>query len=157
MKDWYLRQSSRDRLIVLVVGVLSIAGLLYALLWYPVASRGEAAQRAIESKTKTLAFVREAGSRIAANGGVGAAATLDSDKAPYLLIDDVIRKAGIPPPDRVEPAGGDGARVQFSEVDFDKLIGVLAELEAYGLSVSNMTLTRRNAGTVAARFNMERS
>jgi len=157
MKDWYLRQSPRDRTIVVVLGVLCLAGLLYALLWYPVASRGDAARRAIASKSETLSFVREGGARIVANGGAGAgAARLSSDKAPYLLIDEVIRAAGISPPERVEPAGGDGARVQFSEVEFDRLIGVLAELELYGLQVNNMTLTRRNPGTVSARFTMER-
>jgi len=157
MKDWYLRQSPRDRAIVVAVGVLCVAGLLYALLWYPVASRTDSARRAIDSKSETLAFVREGGARLVANGGAGAgAAQLSSDKAPYLLIDEVIREAGISPPERVEPAGGNGARVQFSEVEFDRLVGVIAELELYGLSVSNMTLTRRSPGTVSARFTMER-
>jgi len=153
MKDWYLRQSPRDRLIVAVVGVLATLALLHAVLWYPVASRAESARGAIETKRELLAFVRDGGARIVASGG---GERLASDKAPYLLIDEVIRGAGIAPPDRVEPAGGDGARVQFGEVEFDRLIGVLAELELYGLQVSNMTLTRRNPGTVSARFTMER-
>ena len=80
-----------------------------------------------------------------------------SDKAPYLLIDQVIREAEMSLPERVEPSGADGARVQFNEVEFDKLVGVIAELELYGLQVSTMTISRKNQGTVSARFNMERS
>lgn len=158
MKDWYLRQSPRDRLIVLCVGALVVAGLLYALLWYPVSSRIEVRRGAIASKTETLEFMRRAEAEIRAAGGVGAGAAdaRTSDEAPYLLIDRLIREAGVTPPDRVEPAGGDGARVQFSEVEFDALVPVLAELELYGLSVTNMTLTSRGPGIVSARFNMER-
>ena len=158
MKDWYLRQSPRDRLIVLVVGILVGLGILYAVLWNPVSTRLETRRGAIESKTETLEFMRRAAAEIRAAGGAGAGAggARTSDQAPYLLVDRLIREAGMPPPDRVEPAGDDGARVQFSEVEFDALVPVLAELELYGLSITNMTLTRRKPGVVSARFNMER-
>ncbi len=43
------------------------------------------------------------------------------------------------------------------EVEFDKLVAVLAELELYGLEISTLTISRKNPGTVSARFNMERS
>ena len=158
MKDWYLRQSPRDRLIVIAVGALVALGLLWAVLWYPVSSRIEVRRGAIASKTETLEFMRRAEAEIAAAGGVGAGqgAARASDEAPYLLVDRLIREAGVPPPDRVEPAGDAGARVQFSEVEFDALVPVLAELELYGLTVTNMTLTRRRPGIVSARFNVER-
>ena len=158
MKDWYLRQSPRDRLIVLAVGALVALGLLYALLWHPVSSRIDARRTAIASKTETLEFMRRAEAEIRAAGGAGAGAggARTSDQPPYLLVDRLIREAGVPPPDRVEPAGEDGARVQFSEVEFDALVPVLAELELYGLEVTNMTLTRRKSGVVSARFNVER-
>ena len=156
MKDWYLRQTPRDRLIVVVVGTLVVLGLLYALLWYPLETRLARAERAIETKTETLEFLQAGAARLAASGG-GDGERRTSDKAPYLLIDEVIRNAGINPPERVEPNGADGARVQFSEVAFDRLVMVLAELELYGLEVANMTLTRKEEGTVSARFTMERS
>lgn len=157
MKDWYLRQSPRDRLIVVVVGALVALGLLYAILWNPVSTRLESRRGAIASKTETLAFMRDAAGRIRAAGGAGGGgAARTSDQPPYLLVDRLIREAGMPPPDRVEPAGDDGARVQFSAVEFDALVPVLAELELYGLTVTNMTLTRREDGIVSARFDMER-
>ena len=158
MKDWYLRQSPRDRAIVIAVGALVALGLLYAILWNPVSTRLESRRGAIASKTETLEFMREAEGRIRAAGGAGAAdaGARTTDQPPYLLVDRLIREAGMPPPDRVEPAGDDGARVQFSEVEFDRLVPVLAELELYGLTVTNMTLTRRKPGVVSARFDMER-
>lgn len=156
MKDWYLRQSPRDRLIVIVVAVLTIVSLLYALAWYPLQARRLSTAQALISKQETLEFVSRAGAQLRASRGSDVVAKT-SDKAPYLLIDEVIRQAKMDPPERVEPSGANGARVQFAEVEFDKLVGVLAELETYGLTVSTMTISRKNTGTVSARFNMERS
>lgn len=156
MKEWYLRQSPRDRLIVLAVGVLTIAALLYALAWHPMKTRHEQLTRALETKQDDLQFIRRSVPVLqGATGSVVQKKT--SDKAPYLLIDQIIREAQLEPPQRVEPSGADGARVQFNEVEFDRLVRVLAELELYGLQVSTLTITRKNQGTVSARFNMERS
>jgi type II secretory pathway component PulM len=156
MKDWYLRQSPRDRVIVIAVALLTLAGLLYALAWHPLQTRKAQTQQALVAKQETLEFVRRAGARLQASAGTSVARKT-SDKAPYLLIDEVIRQAQMDPPERVEPSGANGARVQFGEVEFDKLVSVLAELELYGLQVSTLTISRKSQGTVSARFNMERS
>jgi len=75
------------------------------------------------------------------------------------VIDERIRAGGLGKPDRVEPRGANGARVQFSEVEFDKLVVVLADLELHGLSVDTMNITRspKSTGMVSARFNMEKN
>jgi len=156
MKDWYLRQSPRDRMIVVVVGVLTLVCLLYALMWYPLQASKVRTEQALISKQETLEYVARAGAQLRASSG-NAVQGKTSDKAPYLLIDEVIRQAKMDPPERVEPSGANGARVQFGEVEFDKLVGVLAELELYGLEVTTLTISRKNTGTVSARFNMERS
>ncbi len=157
MKDWYLRQTPRDRYIVIALAGLTVIGMLYALAWYPMTTRQAQAQQAIEGKQDTLQFIQSAVPQLQNGSGNGQGERKSSDKAPYLLIDQVIREAAMDPPERVEPSGSDGARVQFAEVEFDKLVGVLAELELYGLKVSTMTISRKNQGTVSARFNMERS
>lgn len=156
MKEWYLRQTARDQAIVVMLGVVSFVGLLYVLVWHPMQTRYTNGQQALINKQETLTFIQQAGGQLQASSG-GSNGRKTSDKAPYLLIDQVIREAKMEPPERVEPSGSDGARVQFGEVEFDKLVGVLAELELYGLQVSTMTISRKNQGTVSARFNMERS
>ena len=156
MKEWYLRQSSRDRIIVIVVGALTLAGLLYALLWYPVKSKSIQARQAIISKQETLQYISQAAGQLQGASATSSSERKTSDKAPYLLIDQVIREASLEPPERVEPSGSDGARVQFNDVEFDKLVEVLAELELYGLKISTMTISRKEQGMVSARFNMER-
>jgi len=128
MKDWFLRQSPRDRIIVIVVSALTLIVLLYALVWFPLTSRVEQSRQAVSAKQETVQFIEQAGVQL--NSASAASG---------------------------EPSGANGARVQFNEVEFDKLVGVLAELELYGLQVSTMTISRKNQGTVSARFNMERS
>lgn len=157
MKDWYLRQSPRDRLIVMGVAVLTLAGLLYALVWFPLNEKLTQAEQAVAAKKDTLQFIQQAAPQLRASSGSASQGRKDSDKAPYLLIDQIIREAAMDPPERVEPSGANGARVQFNEVEFDKLVMVIAELELYGLSVSTMTISRKEQGMVSARFNMERS
>ena len=161
MKDWYLRQSPRDRLIVIGVGVLVVLGLMYALLWYPMKNRLASAEQAIIAKSETLQFIEQGAARIRASGGADSGESgqqREPTKQPYLLVDELIRKAGMKAPDRLEPNGSNGARIQFSEVEFDKLIVLLAELELYGLTVDTLNIGRKEAaGTVSARINMERS
>lgn len=156
MKEWYLRQSPRDRVIVIGLAVLTLAGLLYALAWHPLQSRQAQLQQTLSAKQETLEFVRRGAAQLKGASG-GAAEQKSSDKAPYLLVDQIIRQAKMAPPERNEPSGQDGARVQFGEVEFDKLVAVLAELELYGLQVKTLTISRKNLGTVSARLNMERS
>lgn len=156
MKEWYLRQSPRDRIIVVAVGLLCLVGLLYALVWNPLNARHAQLERTIETKQSDLEFIRRSGAVLQGSANT-AVQKKTSDKAPYLLIDQVIREARLDPPERVEPSGANGARVQFNEVEFDRLVRVLAELELYGLQVSTLTISRKNQGTVSARFNMERS
>ena len=156
MKEWFLRQSPRDRLVVLGLGALTLMVLLYALVWYPLSERQVRAEQALVLKQETLAYVRRGAAQLKNSAGTSTQ-NKSSNKAPYLLIDEVIRQAKMDPPERVEPSGKNGARVQFSEVDFDKLVSVLAELELYGLKISTLTISRKNLGTVSARFNMERS
>lgn len=157
MKDWYLAKSSRDRMIIVAVAFLALLTLLYVLVWHPLNAKIEQRRLNVASGETNLEYMLQGQARIRASGG-GATGQqmLTSDKAPYLLIDEIIRKAGIKLPERVEPTGKDGARVQFSEVEFDKLVSVIAELERYGLNVSTLNVSRKANGIVSARFNMER-
>ena len=156
MKDWYLAKSARDRMILLVLGVLIIFTLFYVLVWHPLNKGLQTRNQNITNAENNLQFMYEGQARVRASGGSSGQQQLTSNKAPYLLVDDIIRRAGIKLPERVEPTGKDGARVQFSEVEFDKLVGVIAELERYGLNVSTLNVSRKANGLVSARFNMER-
>jgi len=131
MKEWYLRQTPRDRAIETKTENLAFI------------------QRAVPALNSS------AGS----NSAVSLDPELQKLET-YQLVNALVNRQQLqPPPDRIEPAGSDrtGARVQFSTVPFDELVKVLAEIELYGFSISSMTITRkpREPGAVSARFNVE--
>ncbi len=162
MKDWYLRQTPRDRIIVICVSVLCLLGLLYAFVWFPITSGLDQNRTLINTKRETLQQMEVASAKIKSMGSNTGVIKSSGDKAPYTLIDERIRAASLAnKPDRVEPRGSDGtaARVQFSTVEFDKLIQVIADLETYGLSIDTLNVSRKNdaQGMVSARFVMEKN
>ena len=160
MKDWYLRQTPRDRIIVLCVGALVLIGSLYAFVWHPVVTGIDDNRTLLNTKRETLGQMEVAAGQLKTLSPAGSSTSRDDGgKAPYALIDERIRAAQLGNPDRVEPRGENGARIQFSEVEFDKLVLVLAELELYGLSVDTLNISRSNKaqGMVSARINMEKN
>ncbi len=147
-------------MVVLVLGVITIIGLLYAFVWHPIATGLNDNRVLLNTKNETLQKMEVSAATLRQLNPAGASNQRDDGgKPPYALIDERIRAAGLGSPDRVEPRGENGARVQFSEVEFDKLVLVLAELELYGLSVDTLNVTRsnKNQGMVSARFNMEKN
>jgi len=163
MKEWYLRQTPRDRIIVIAVSVLALISLMYVLVWHPLKTRTAAAERAIETKKENLAYIERAVPVLNSASGPSTGVTLDAELQKletYQLVNALVNRQQLqPPPDRIEPAGSDrtGARVQFSSVAFDELVKVLAEIELYGYAISSMTITRKpkEPGAVSARFNVE--
>ena len=71
-----------------------------------------------------------------------------SKQAPYLQLDAAIRRLGMASPARLEPRGQDGARAQFENVSFDKLVRMLGEMDASGVQVTDISISRREAGAV---------
>ncbi len=156
-KDWYLRQSQRDRLIVIGLTVFVVVSLAYAVFWLPL-TRGLANNRkALVKNEQTIQQMLVSEAIANSMKGTAALGVKSSNKAPYLLIDEIIRKLNMKSPDRVEPIGTTGARVNFTAVEFDKLIMAIAELEEYGLKVSTLNVSRKDTGIVGARFRVDKN
>ncbi|MCB1756846.1 MAG: type II secretion system protein M [Gammaproteobacteria bacterium] len=156
-KEWYLRQSQRDRWIVIGLVALVALSLLYALVWNPLMQGLEQNRNAVVQNERIIEQMLASEAQVKALRGAGGLTLRQTDKAPYLLIDEIIRKLGMKNPDRVEPIDTSGARVNFSDVEFDKLILALGELEEYGLNISTLNVNRKEAGMVSARFRVDRN
>lgn len=156
-KDWYLRQSQRDRLIVVGLTLFVVVSLAYAMFWLPLTRGLENNRKAIVKNEQIIQKMLVSEAIVKSSKGVVGPGVKTSKKAPYLLIDDIIRKLNMKSPDRVEPIGTTGARVNFSAVEFDKLIMAIAELEEYGLKVSTLNVSRKDVGIVGARFRVDKN
>ena len=159
MKEWYLSQNQRDQRIVIIVAALVVLGAIYALLIYPLSNGLSNRRASVDGKKETLVWMQESVAKVRQFQGSGGTIT-NSNKAAYVLLDEAIRNAGLSgTADRVEPAGQNktGARVQFSQVEFDKLVRALGSLQAqYGLTVTIASISRKENGLVSARITLER-
>ncbi len=156
-KEWYLRQSQRDRMIVIGLVLLVVLSLFYALIWHPLVNGLERNRSIVVKNESVIRQMREAEMQVMSLRGNGTQVLKKTDKAPYLLIDEIIRRLGMSNPDRVEPIGASGARVNFSSVEFDKLILAIGELEQYGLQISTLNVSRKDQGMVGARFRVDKN
>lgn len=159
MKEWYLRQTPRDQRIVVALGVLVALVAVYALVIHPLMTGLETRRLSVSAKQETLEYMRDSAAQVRRLRGSGASRSTNSNKAAYVLLDEAIRAAGLSgAADRVEPAGRNkkGARVQFSQVDFDKLIRMLGTLQTrHGLGATIVTVSRKDGGLVSARVTLE--
>ena len=153
MKDWYTSQTPREQLIVASTAIVAIGALLYLFVYEPLRTGIESRQASVQAKQRDLAWMQQQ-QPVRASGGTSVRKPLD--KAPYLLLDEAIKRANISTPERVTPDGSQGARAQFSNVEFNKLLQVLGGLEqTYGISVKTINLSRKDIGQVSARLSLE--
>ncbi|MCG8382481.1 MAG: type II secretion system protein M [Gammaproteobacteria bacterium] len=157
LKDWYLSKSIRDQRILNVIAVLIVLLLVYALLINPFRQSFQEKRSRVASQEKTLVWMQSAAATVQTLGGSqSTSVSRKSNKAPYILVDEVIRRQRLPAPARIEPAGSNGVRLQYQSVEFDRLLPLLDELkEKYQLSVSTTNFSRKEPGVVSARITLE--
>ncbi len=152
IKDWYLSQTPREQFIVASVGIVGVGALLYLFAIDPLTKGISARTASVAAKQQDLAWMQQQKPIASGNARV----KQPINKAPYILLDEAIKKAKISTPERVTPDGGQGARAQFSKVEFNKLLQVLGGLdETYGIEVKTINLSRKEAGQVSARLSLE--
>ena len=153
IKEWYTSQTPREQFIVASVGLVGIGAILYLFAYEPLKNGISARQASVEAKQRDLSWMQQQKPVAAVAQG---SARKPLDKAPYLLLDEAIKAAKISTPERVTPDGSQGARAQFSNVEFNKLLQVLGDLEqTYGISVKTINLSRKDVGQVSARLSLE--
>lgn len=152
IKEWYSSQTPREQFIVAATAIIGIGALLYTMAYKPLSTGIESRKASVAAKQTDLAWMKQQSPVTS----TGRQAIQPMDKAPYLLLDEAIKRARISTPERVTPDGEQGARAQFSKVEFNKLLQVLGNLEqTYGLSVKTINLSRKEAGEVSARLSLE--
>ena len=155
IQNWYVNQTPREQVIVAVTALVSISALLYLLVIEPLNTGIAARKTTIAAQQEDLQWMKQQ-SALVKSRGPGGGTRQPLNKPPYLLLDDAITVAKIRKPDRVTPDGGQGAKAQFSSVEFDKLLQVLGGLEqSYGLTIKTMNVCKKDEGLVSARLRLE--
>lgn len=159
MKQWFLGLAPRERLVVALGGGIAALTLLYVLVVEPVVHGFAEREERIDHLERDLAWMQEAVAEVEAlRADGGDMPEPDDDRAAYLAVDDAFSGADLPRPEQLRPDGDDAATVEFAEVEFDRLMTVLGELETRaGIRVTRARFERLEAGVVAADLTLERA
>jgi general secretion pathway protein M len=144
MKDWYLGLESRERVFVLIGGVLAAVFLFWGLVINPLYGASAATASRIESKQNTLAFLRGAAAELAAAGHAPAAQPDLAGQSLVVIVDRSARAAGLGTAlTRNQPVGEDAISVRMENAAFDNLARWLDAINASsGLAIESASFDR---------------
>lgn len=140
--DWLDGLSARERLLVLVTGVFTLAALFWLLLVQPLLLHKARAEDRLREQQLLLAELTQ----LAARGGpelrAAAAPGAGAGQSLVVLIDRSVRERGLGTfLRRNQPDGQDSIRLRLENVPFDQLVEWLADLQGrYGLAAVSVTI-----------------
>jgi type II secretory pathway component PulM len=140
MFDFLARFSAREKLIVglalLVLGVI----ILHAQVVEPYQLRSAELQDEIAQRRADLQWMRSAVARIPAASATASTAAIDGTLANF--IDQAVRRQGLTEQlSQMSPVGADEIRMRYAAVDFNRLIGFIAEVNASGLEIKDIRIS----------------
>lgn len=157
MKSWFLGLAPRERAIVAGGGAILALVLLYLAVVEPAVQAYDQRVRRVENLERQLAWMQEAAGEVQSLRAAGATDTGGDGRAPYLVVDSVLRGAGLPQPKRLESVNDGSARLEFDEVPFDPLVHILGRLRSEsGIHATRVRITRVREGYVDASLSLER-
>jgi len=139
MSEFLARYSLREKLIVLVamvvVGVIGV----HALVIEPYLVRIAALHDEIEQQRTDLAWMKSAVARMPTGVTSSSTATISGTLANF--IDQAVRRQGLSDQlSQMSPIGADEIRMRYKAIDFNRLIGFIAEVNSNGLEVQDMRI-----------------
>ena len=140
MAELLARYSQREKTIVAFALVVLLVIGTHALVIEPYQLRVAELRDAIEQQRDDLEWMRSAVARIPATATASGGAEISGTLASF--IDQVVRSQGLAGQlTQMSPVGSDEIRMRYSEVDFNRLIGFIAEVNASGLEVRDMRIS----------------
>ena len=156
MRAWWLRQTARDRGVMLVGTAVVAVLLLWAFVWYPLAASRDVLAASAAQAEADLAWMRSVAPELSQRRASGAMTGLDrAGRSLLALTDGTAREAGLGGAlVRIEPAGVGRVNLWFERVPFDALATWLESLSRRdGVAVDELQVERAvDTGTVDARI-----
>ncbi len=139
MSEFLARYSLREKLIVLAAMVVVIVIGAHALVIEPYQQRVASLLDEIEQQRTDLTWMKSAVARMPA--GVTSSSTARISGTLANFIDQAVRRQGLSEQlSQMSPIGADEIRMRYKAVDFNRLIGFIAEVNSNGLEVQDMRI-----------------
>ncbi len=155
MKPWWESLNARERLLVTGGALLSLALLIYALLWQPMQANHRRLRESVATQRAELEAMRHMAEEVQQLGGTKTNPTPPDGRSLLTVVDQTARAAGLGAAlKRVTPQGDDRIGVQFDGVGFDALAPWLGTLERdHRIVITTLSVERGAAtGLVNARL-----
>ncbi len=160
LKDWFARLNARERLIVVVGGVLVGLTAIYVLALGPFYSAVAARAERVERKEADLAWMRSVAPEVQALGASLPVSAGPSDESLVVLVDRTAREAGLGTALTGQtPQGQSSIRVRMEGAAFDLIVTWLGNLQStQAISVESAQFDRTGTpGQVNASIVLNRS
>jgi len=139
MSEFLARYSLREKLIVLVAMVVVIVIGVHALVIEPYQMRVAALHDEIEQQRTDLVWMKSTVARMPTS--VTSSSTTQISGTLANFIDQAVRRQGLSEQlSQMSPIGTDEIRMRYKAIDFNRLIGFIAEVNSNGLEVQDMRI-----------------
>jgi type II secretory pathway component PulM len=140
MFELWARYSAREKLIVGAALLVLIVITLHAQVIEPYQLRLAELQDEIEQQRADLQWMKSAVARIPATSTTSSTVKIDGTLANF--IDQAVRRQGLTEQlSQMSPVGADELRMRYAAVDFNRLIGFIAQVNASGLEVKDIRIS----------------
>ncbi len=152
MKTWWMQLAARERRLVALGAAVLAGGLVYALIWHPLAQGIVRNEARVAQQRADLAWMQQAALRMRTLQSQASRQTPPPATAGQPLravLDAALRAQGLDSAvaDRAQDEDG-SIRLTLKAVPFDALLRCLAGLRAAGVKVQSLDLERAGAGQV---------
>ncbi len=154
IKDWFLQLAPRERVMVLVCGVVIVLALIWQLLINPLFINTAKLDTRVADKTAQLTALQEQASQVwvadSTSGASSAAPTGGANQSIVVIIDRTTRSRQLAQHlKRNQPDGNSGVRLRLEGAPFDTLMEWLGELKnTYGMTVTSANFDEAGTGRV---------
>jgi len=156
MKNWLNSLESRERLLVIIGGSITLALLIYTLLWMPFAAEVNNLDNRVEAHRATLNWMKQNTDIIRSNN-----TSADTVQRGQSLIASIGQTTNSGPMKdsvkRVEESGSHSVRVWLEKAPFDHMVVWLEQMQKqFGAIVTSINIDQqKEPGQVNARLTLE--
>jgi type II secretory pathway component PulM len=150
MSELFARYSLREKAIIALALLVIVVIGAHALVVEPYLERVAALQDEIEQQREDLKWMRSAVTRIPAADAAAAASADPISGTLANFIDQAVRRQGLTGQlSQMSPVGDDEIRMRFSDVDFNRLVGFIAQVNSSGLDVKDIRISPADTPGIA--------
>ena len=140
MLEFLARYSLREKAIVAVALLVIIVIGTHAIVIEPYQEHVDALRGEIEQQQNDLAWMRSAVAGMPAAGARASVEEISGTLANF--IDQAVRSQGLSGQlSQMSPIGTDEIRMRYEAVEFNRLVGFIAEVSSSGLSVKDIRIS----------------